>query len=201
MPSRSLKRVALVVIAAAVSVAVLAGCTANDPITKDINNKDKNYVSGNGQYTEYSVAARKSPVEFSGTSDKNKTISSADYLGDVYVVNFWYAGCPPCRLEAPLLEKVATKYAGKVDFLGVNTYDQADTSLAFARSMKITYPSILDADKVAVQSAFAGSVPPNAVPTTLVIDREGRVAARWSGLIEDESTLSSLIDKVLAEES
>ena len=165
----SLKRAALLLVAAAVSVAVLAGCSSGDSLANGINNKDKNYVSGNGLYTEYSVAARKAPVEFSGTSDENKKISSADY-------------------------------AGKVDFLGVNTYDQAATSRAFARSLKVSYPSILDADKVTVQAAFAGSVPPNAVPTTLVIDREGRVAARWSGLIEDDSTLSSLIDKVLAEE-
>ena len=196
----SLKRAALLLVAAAVSVAVLAGCSSGDSLANGINNKDKNYVSGNGLYTEYSVAARKAPVEFSGTSDENKKISSADYAGKVFVVNFWYAGCPPCRKEAPLLERVATKYAGKVDFLGVNTYDQAATSRAFARSLKVSYPSILDADKVTVQAAFAGSVPPNAVPTTLVIDREGRVAARWSGLIEDDSTLSSLIDKVLAEE-
>lgn len=195
-----LRRAAALVLAAAVSVAVLAGC-ANDPLAdqyKDGN--DTNYISGEGVWKEFTVAERKAAVEFEGTSDEGAKISSSDYAGKVYVVNFWYAGCPPCRLEAPLLETVATQYAGEVEFLGVNTYDQQATSRAFARNNKVSYPSILDANTVSVQFAFADSVPPNAVPTTLVIDREGRVAARWSGLIDDKSTLVSLIDRVVEEE-
>ena len=73
----------------------------------------------------------------------------------------------------------------------------ADYSLAF---QGVTFQvSILDADTASVQLAFAGIVAPNAVPTTLVIDREGRVAARISGIVREQSILSSMIDSVVAE--
>jgi hypothetical protein len=82
----------------------------------------------------------------------------------------------------------------------VNTRDYADQARIFEQQYGIAYPSILDVDSASVQLAFAGSVAPNAVPTTLVLDRDGRVAARISGVIEAESILAAMIDRVLAEE-
>jgi len=187
---------------AALSLLVLAGC-ASDPLAAQYKDgTDTNYISGDGVYKEYTPDQRQDPVDFEGVSDGGVDISSADYAGEVYVVNFWYASCPPCRAEAADLQSLSEDYAEKgVDFLGVNTYDQAGSAEAFARTYGITYPSILDANDVAVQFAFSKSVAPNAVPTTLVIDREGRVAARWSGMLSDPSILESMIDRVLDEES
>lgn len=192
----------LPLIAAALAVTVLAGCSS-DPLAEQYKDgTDTNYISGEGVYKEYTVDERGDAVEFAGVTDAGDAVSSDDYAGSVTVVNFWYAGCPPCRLEAPDLEDLSQTYADQgVKFLGVNTYDQADTSQAFARTFGVTYPSIIDANDVAVQYAFSGSVAPNAVPTTLVVDREGRVAARWSGLVSDPSILAAMIDRVLAEES
>lgn len=87
-----------------------------------------------------------------------------------------------------------------MSFLGVNISDSEAVALTFADEFDIEYPSIMDARDSAVQLAFAGSVAPNAVPTTIVLDRDGRVAARISGLIRDQAILAAMIDTVLAED-
>ncbi len=194
-----MRRLRILTVAALATV--LAGCST-DPLAEQFRDgAETGYISGDGSYREYLPDERPDPVQFSGVTDTGDVISSLDFTGEVYVVNFWYAACPPCRQEAPDLEALAVEYAEQgVRFLGVNTTDQAGTSLAFARTNGVTYPSILDVGDTAVQLAFAGAVPPNAVPTTLVLDREGRVAARWLGLI-DKSSLAAMIDRVLNEGS
>nr|HPG76608.1 TlpA disulfide reductase family protein [Rhodoglobus sp.] len=113
-------------------------------------------------------------------------------------VNFWYAACGPCRAEAPDLKALSEQYTD-VPFLGVNVSDSPDVADTFTTKNGLGYPSIIDANTATVQLAFAGAVAPNAVPTTLVVDREGRVAARISGLIRDKSILAAMIDTVVAE--
>ena len=191
---------AFVAVVAAASIGLLAGCT-NDPLADQYaNGSDQGYISGDGSTVELTPEQRTDPVEFEGVDDSGATISSADYLGGVYVVNFWWAGCAPCRVEAPDLVALAAEY-DEVPFLGVNTQDGADNARSFAEDFGVEYPSILDVDDVSVQLAFAGSgMPPNAVPTTIVLDREGRVAGRISGLIRDPSILAAMIDRVLEEQ-
>lgn len=193
------KRLASVVAIAAASVLFLAGC-ASDPLADSYRNGgQQRYVSGDGTIETYDVAERKAPVTFEGTSDAGVSVSSKDYLGQVLVVNFWYASCPPCRVEAPDLEALYQQYGGKgATFLGANVRDQADQARVFAEKFGITYPSVVDADTGNMLLAFAGNVQPNAVPTTLVIDRKGRVAARLLGQA-DKSTLGTLIRETIAE--
>lgn len=162
---------------------------------------DKGYISGDGSTTSIAPEARTAPVEFEGVSDEGDDISSADYAGNVTVVNFWYAGCAPCRAEAADLVAAYDHFTPEgVQFLGVNTRDGEAASRGFANEYEIEYPSILDTigDR-AVQRAFAGQIPLNAVPTTLVLDTEGRVAHRILGQIADESQLRTLINETLAE--
>ena len=91
------------------------------------------------------------------------------------------------------------EYAGQdVSFVGVNVRDQAPTAASFAADYGISYPSIVDTDS-SVQLAFTGDVPPNAVPTTIVLDREGRVASRILGQLQEASILSTLVSDTLAE--
>jgi hypothetical protein len=85
--------------------------------------------------------------------------------------------------------------------MGVNIMDQPPTALAFAEEFGVTYPSIMDVNGGAVRLAFAGQVAPNAVPTTLVLDQQSRVAARISGLLTDPGVLASIIEDLLAEGS
>ena len=137
--------------------------------------------------------------ELSNTTD-GSTIRSSDYLGSVLIVNFWFAACPPCRFEAPDLAELAAQYADReVQFLGVNVYDDVAVANSFERDFEIPYPSILDADTGEVRLAFAGQLPPNGVPTTIIIDRQGRVASRLSGAILDRAVFEEMIESVLAE--
>ena len=182
---------------------MLTGCTANDSLAEQYRSGNgQGYISGDGAYTVIAEADRGEAIEFEGTIENGDTVSSDDYRGEVLVVNFWYAACPPCRLEAPDLEALSQQFAPDgVSFLGMNIYDQAPTAMSFAEEFGVTYPSILDANDGSVRLAFAGQVAPNAVPTTLVLDQQGRVAARISGVISEPSVLRSMITDVLAEDS
>lgn len=189
------------VLAAAGAVALLlAGCTANDDLAEQYQSgSGQGYISSGGEYTEIPADSRDEPIVFEGVDEYGDTLSSEKLAGEVYVVNFWYASCPPCRVEAPDLAKLSDEYAGTAPFIGVNVSDSADVAITFAEKFGVPYPSVMDAETASVQLAFAGAVAPNAVPTTIVVDREGRVAARISGVLQDPSILSSMIDTVLAE--
>ena len=192
----------IALIAVAVSLA-LAGCTS-DSLATDYNSNDAtgNYVSPDGATKTIAAADRGSSVKWSGTTDTGTKASSSDYAGKVVVLNFWYASCPPCRAEASSLEKLNTTYSAKgVVFLGVNVQDTAPTALSFEKAHGVTYPSILDANDGAVKLAFTGKISPTAVPTTLIIDAKGRVAARFSGLITSPSLVGTVIGATLAEPS
>ena len=192
---------ALRVTALLAAAAFLSGCAAtSDPLSGFGSGNNQNYISGDGAELELAPEQRSEPVEFEGRTADGETISSAELAGQVYVVNFWYASCPPCRAEAADLEATYQSFAAEpVPFVGVNTYDDGPTAQAFERSYGITYDSILDAETNRVQLAFSGDVPPNAVPTTLVIDRQGRVAARVSGRIQSASILEAMVSRVLDE--
>jgi thiol-disulfide isomerase/thioredoxin len=195
------KRVLSVTAAFVAAAALLAGC-ASDPLAEQYaDGTTKNYISGEGTISEIPLEERGEPVVFEGETDTGDTVSSADFAGEVLVLNFWYAGCPPCRVEAPDLEEVNQAFADDgVSFLGVNVRDQAAQSLSFAKTLGVTYPSVMDADEGNMLLAFSGTVAPNAVPTTLVIDKQGRVAARILGAIEGTSNLSTLVKDALAED-
>ena len=187
----------------AASVAALAltltGC-ASDPLAEQYREgSNKNYIAGDGSITEINLENRGDVISFSGTTESGQTVNSADYLGNVLVVNFWYAGCAPCRAEAPDLEQVYQETSPEgVNFLGVNVRDQAPTIDTFNARFGITYPSIIDQDGQ-VQLAFAAQVPPNAVPTTLILDSQGRVAARILGQLKDPSILTTLVSDISKE--
>ena len=182
----------------AVSAICLSGCASNDPLASQYRAGDnKNYIAGDGTVTEFALADRGAAVDWQGTLADGSKLSSANLSGVVTVLNFWYAGCAPCRAEAPDLVSISKAYP-KVQFVGVNVRDAAGTAQAFERKFKISWPSILDSDSGSVVLAFTGIVTPQAVPTTLVIDRKGRVAARVLGRIEP-ATLRALIKRVVDE--
>jgi peroxiredoxin len=175
----------------------LTGCTQDKLAEQYREGSGKNYIAGDGSITEVALANRGKPITFSATDVDGKAVSSADFAGKVVVVNFWYAGCAPCRAEAKDLEKVHSQFASKnVIFLGVNVRDGADTAKTFNSTFGVTYPSVTDLDGK-VQLAFSSSVPPNAVPTTLVLDKRGRVAARVLGRLASDTILVTLISDQL----
>ena len=183
--------------------ALLTGCAADDSLAQQYRDgNEKGYIAGDFQVVEIPEPERGDPVVFEGVTETGETVTSDDYRGGVLVVNFWYAACGPCIVEAPLLEEVWQDYQDQgVAFLGVNTYDQPATALSFARDNNITYPSVIDVNDGRVKLAFAQLTPIQATPTTLVIDRDGRVAARIIGQLATASILSTLVADTLAEDA
>jgi len=117
---------------AVLSVA-LAACTANDPLAQQAAAGDnKGFVAGDGSVTEYALAKRSDPVEFSGKLFDGTTITAASVRGKVTILNFWYAACSPCRLEAPSLQSLYSEFKAQgVDFFGVDI-EAGDAELFFA---------------------------------------------------------------------
>jgi thiol-disulfide isomerase/thioredoxin len=175
-------------------VAALTACTPEESGAGDV--VGQGYVSGDGSVQTYDAGDRKGPVAIEGTDFEGDDVDTADWAGDVIVVNTWYASCAPCRAEAPDLVDLAGSKDG-VQFLGINTEDDAGAAQAFQRTFEVPYPSIEDRTGVVIAS-LTDIVPLQAVPTTVVLDQEGYVAARVIGQAEG-STLEALIDDVLAE--
>ncbi|MFJ1511655.1 TlpA disulfide reductase family protein [Cellulosimicrobium funkei] len=175
----------------------LAACAAQDSgATTDV--VGQGFVSGDGSVRTWDADERGDVVALTGTDYEGEQVDTSAWLGDVVVLNTWYAACAPCRAEAPDLVALANDRADDgVQVLGINTTDEAGAAQAFQRRFDVPYPSIDDRSGEVV-AALSGTVPLQAVPSTVVLDREGRVAARVIGLVEG-STLTALVDDVLAE--
>jgi len=181
---------------ASLSLLLASGC-ASDPLADQFRAGDnKNYIAGDGTVTEFAVENRPSFAPFSGVTESGQMLSSSAFQGKVVVINWWYAACAPCRAEATDLADLSREFAGEAEFVGVNVRDTAETALAFDRTFGIEYPSLMDSQTGEVSLAFTGVVSPQAVPTTLVIDKNGKVASRILGRI-DPSILRTLIRSVV----
>jgi thiol-disulfide isomerase/thioredoxin len=175
---------------------LLAGC-ASDPLADQFRAGDnKNYIAGDGTVTEFALGSRPGFEAFVGTTESGQVLDSSAFEGNVIVVNWWYSACAPCRAEASDLAMLSVEFEDSVQFVGVNVRDTAETALAFDRNFGIEYPSLIDAQSGQVSLAFTGVVSPQAVPTTIVIDRDGKVASRILGRIE-ASILRTLIQTVV----
>jgi thiol-disulfide isomerase/thioredoxin len=158
---------------------------------------DKGYVDGEGIITRLAVDERKRPGEVSGTTLDGDPLSLEEYAGQVVVLNVWGSWCPPCRKEAGLLASASRTLAKEdVAFVGVNTKDsRPEQGLAFERRYGVPYPSFFDpAGRTLL--AFHGTLNPSAIPSTVVLDEQGRVAASILGEVPSEKTLVELVRDV-----
>lgn len=163
---------------------VVAGCSGGGTSTSQ-----ESFVAGNGLVTFIKSQDRiKAPV-LAGMTLSGTNYSQAS--GRITVVNVWASWCAPCRAEIPALIALSKKYK-ETTFIGILTRDNPPTAEAFQRRFKIPYPTLID-DSILI--GFKGSLPANAIPTTVVIDRDGKVAGRISGAITVAS-LSELIETV-----
>ena len=173
----------------------LAGCAGAGATQNGPGGGESRYVAGSG--VSQVIKNRKPAPAVKGTTLDGSPLDLAGFKGKITVVNFWASWCAPCRAEAPTMQKISeeTKASG-VQFVGVDIKDGKDNAQAFLRTFKVTYPSLYDqAGQIAL--AFR-DIPPNAVPSTLIIDRQGKVAARAIGSIS-YSPLRDIVTKLAAE--
>lgn len=199
MKRRRLKGAASALLIVALGASLVA--CSNDPLADQYRAGDnKGYIAGDFRVVEIPAEKRTEPVDFAGTTEAGDAVESDSYRGDALVVNFWYAACGPCRKEAPVLEDAFEQVQDSgADFLGINTVDSAATAAAFAENYGVGYPSVIASEDPSIKLAFAAQTPINATPTTLVLDKEGRVAARIIGELSDVSILTTLVADVQAE--
>lgn len=156
-------------------------------------------MPGDGKVVEVPAGDREDPVTISGRTVQDEPLDLADLRGKVVVVNVWWSGCGPCRTEMPMLvEAEADLDPKQVAFVGIDIRDvSADNAAAFERDLGVDYPSLFDPGSETLLEF--GKYQPYAPPATLLLDRQGRVAALINGPIPSKTTLTSLVDDVLEE--
>ena len=182
------------------AVLVLSGCSSSEPAPTGSESVASDagfgFTSPDGTVRAWEVEERTAPVELAGTDYRGEPVDVAEHRGELVLLNTWYAFCPPCRAEAADLVAMDADYP-ELHLFGINGTDDVGTAEAFERHFEVTYPSIDDADGAAL-AALEGVVPISATPTTVVLDREGRVAVRIIGMV-DPGVLRPLVDDLLAE--
>lgn len=186
---KSVSKIVRVGAAVALGFAVAACGTAQ-------GSGDAGFVAGDGSLVLLDESARQQVPELEGETLDGGTWRMSDHLGEVIVLNVWASWCAPCRAEAPELQSVWEEFEGKgVQFVGLDTRDSDAAARAFVQTYGITYPNVIDRDGQ-LQLLFADTLPPQAIPSTIVIDRQGRVAGRALGKIS-ASALRGLIEPLL----
>lgn len=190
---------------AVLTALLLSGCS-DGQVQRTDDTAQIGYIEGTGAVTTIAPEERDPAPEFGGPllgsdgddGEDGGEFWLADAVGEIVVLNVWGSWCPPCRQEAPALQAVYDALADEgVRFIGVNTRDNETDAKRYEDEFGVTYPSVVDTDGRRML-AFSDTLPPNAIPTTLVIDRDGNVAARVLGAIT-EASLRDLITDILDE--
>lgn len=182
-------RLPLLVVVFALLAAACSGSASDD--------SRGGFVAGDGSAASIPVAQREPAPAVEAPTLDGRPLTLADLRGPV-VVNFWASWCGPCAKEAPALQNVANAYEGRVSFVGVNVKDETASARNFEDSYKVTYPS-WDDQAAAIAASFGG-IGPAALPSTIVLDAQHRVAVRLFGAV-DEPKLSGHLDRILSEEA
>ncbi|MER7401641.1 TlpA disulfide reductase family protein [Streptomyces sp. NPDC000070] len=153
-----------------------------------------NFVTGTDGTATVAKGERTPAPDLSGKTIAGKTLDVADYKGKVVVLNVWGSWCNPCRAEAKYFAKVSKEYAGKgVQFVGINTRDtNLKSAVAFEEDFGIPYPSLYDPTGKLMLRFEKGTLNPQTVPSTLVLDRDGKIAARSLSALSEERLLKML---------
>lgn len=173
------------------ALTVVAGCSS--PTS---SSPGGGFVESKPGLTRVEPSQRRVAPVSTGTDLDGNPLSTERFRGKVVVLNVWGSWCNPCRAEAPHLVEVAERTRDVAQFVGLNTRDlDPAPARAFVRTFKINYPSIYDPSGAELLKYT--DIPPAAIPSTLILDREGRVAARVIGQISQNS-LVQLIDDIAA---
>lgn len=200
-PTRARRRRPLRSAAALAGVAALAlALSACSSSGSSSGGSGTNFVGGSGEISRVAKGDRLAAPAISGESVDGKQLNLADYKGKVVVLNVWGSWCDPCRAEAPHLVKVAnaTKSEG-VEFLGINTRESAKVNAnGFETQFDVPYPSFYDPNGKLMLKFPKGSLNPQGIPNTLIIDRDGRIAVRILKAVGEDS-LRQALDPIVAE--
>jgi peroxiredoxin len=190
-----MRRVALALGGALV---LLAGCSGGSDAVAVNNGGEFRFVAATPSGEVIAPGDRARAPEFSGTRLGGGAFSSSELSGQVAVLNFWGSWCPPCRVETPEFQKVYADVRGRgVQFLGLDVKETSEQfALAFVDRFGIQFPSLYD-PRGEVALAFR-DYPATAIPSTIVLDRQSRVAAVYTGEVPQES-LRGTLDRLLGE--
>lgn len=191
----SIRRAVVALACAAFLLPAIGGCGSAD--TSDAG-ADSGFVAGDGSIVVLPESQRQAAPDVVGTTLDGGEFRLGDHLGEVVVLNVWASWCAPCRAEAPVLVAADAELRPKgVRFVGLDTRDSDTSARGFVERFGVQYPNVIDSDG-RLQLLFADSLPPQAIPSTLVIDAQGRVAARVLGVVS-ESGLKAIVEPLLAE--
>ena len=190
------RRPALLAAALVAGALLLAGCGGSSAATE--GRGDTGFVAGDGSLVLLDEESRVPAPDLVGPTLDGGEFRLSDHLGEVVVLNVWASWCAPCRAEAPTLARVARDLADDgVTFVGLNTRDSQTAAAGFVERYALPFETVVDRDG-RLQLLFRDSLPPQAIPSTVVIDRSGRVAGRVLGKAS-ESSLRGLVEPLLAE--
>jgi len=195
--SRTRSRAALFTSGAAVAALVLTACGSGGTSGGSGNT---GFVTGTDGIATVGKGERAAAPELSGKTIDGEQLDVADYKGDIVVLNVWGSWCGPCRLEAKNFVKVSEDLKDQgVQFVGINTRDTSTKpAVAFEKEYGVTYPSLYDPTGKLMLRFEKGTLNPQAIPSTIVIDREGNIASRSLQPLSEE-TLRKMIKPILAE--
>ncbi|WP_181785745.1 TlpA family protein disulfide reductase [Streptomyces phytophilus] len=195
--ARRLHRRTLAAAAAAVAGALALTACGEDATSSGGNTQ---FVSGTGQLTVVKASERLAAPDISGETTDGEQLALSDYRGKVVVLNVWGSWCAPCIAEAPNLRKVSEDTADRgVQFVGINTRDlDVANAQAFDRNHGIEYPSLYDPSGKLILKFPKNSLSPQAIPSTLILDREGKIAVRALKPLSEEE-LSKALEPVIEE--
>ncbi|MFI1650531.1 TlpA family protein disulfide reductase [Streptomyces avidinii] len=195
-------RATLLTVVTLAGALTLSACSGSDG-GNAASGSGGNYVKGASGISTVSKGERTEAPKLDGETVDGQNLDTTTLKGKVVVLNVWGSWCPPCRAEAPAFAKVSKELAdaGKdVAFVGINTRDNSkQNATAFEESFGITYPSLYDPDGKLMLRFPKGTLNPSAIPSTVVLDKEGRIAARTLVAVTEEQ-LRSMIDPLLAEQ-
>ncbi|MFJ2113672.1 MULTISPECIES: TlpA family protein disulfide reductase [unclassified Streptomyces] len=191
-------RTALVPVAVVTAALTLSACGSGG---KAGGGGDTNFVTNTGGIDTVPAADRKAVNTIAGETLEGKKLDVADLKGRIVVLNVWGSWCAPCRAEAPHLVKLAKETEAKgVSFVGINARDpNKGPALAFEKDYGVPYPSLYDPTSKLIVSGFPkGTLNPQGIPSTIVLDRNGKIAARALMALTEEQ-LRKMIDPLIAE--
>ncbi|WP_405617586.1 TlpA family protein disulfide reductase [Streptomyces sp. NBC_00076] len=195
--NRTRSRAVLLTAGAAAAALTLSACGSGGTSG---GGGDTNFVTGANGVSTAAKGERADLPDLSGKTVDGGQLDVADYKGKVVVLNVWGSWCPPCRAEAPNFETVYKDVKDQgVQFVGINTRDpKVSLAKAFEKEFDVSYPSLYDPTGKLMLRFKRGTLNPQAIPSTLIIDRDGKIAARTLQALSEEK-LRAMLKPVLAE--